>query len=122
MIVKSLIAAGTVAASLVAFAPAQQAQAGVDIDIHFGLPGYTPGFYPGYGNGYGYGYGHPVQSWYGAISCHRGKNIVKWNGFNKVKSVDCSLPGYKYTGWKSGRKYLVRVNARGNIAGVNRIG
>ena len=113
MIAKSLIAAAALAASITAFAPAQQAQAGVDIDVNLGFGGYYPG----------YGYGHyPVYNpYYSAISCHKGKKIVNWSGYNNVHAVDCSLPGYKYVGWKWGHKYLVRVNSGGNITGVNRI-
>ena len=115
MITKSLIAAAAVAASVTAFAPAQQAQAktNIDIGIGFGFGGYNPG----YGYGYGYGYAPVYDPYFGAISCHRGKKIVKWAGFNNVQPVDCSLPGYKYTGWKWGHKYLVRVNGGGNITG-----
>ncbi len=115
MISKSLIAAAAVAASITAFAPAQQAQArtNIDIGIGFGFGGYDPG--------YGYGY-YPVYDPYlGAISCHKGKKIVKWSGYNNVQPVDCSLPGYKYTGWKWGHKYLVRVSGGGNITGVQMI-
>jgi hypothetical protein len=115
MIAKSLIAASAVAASLVAFAPAQEAQAGVDIDVHFGVPGYYP-YYPVYPV-----YPVVVDPWYGAISCKKGKNIVKWSGFSKVNAVDCSLPGYKYTGWKYGHKYLVKVSGSGDIYSVHRI-
>ncbi len=125
MILKSLLAAGAVAASLVAIAPAHQAQAGVNIDLQIGVPGYYPvygyGYGYGYGDGYGYGYGHPVRHWDDAISCKKGKKIVKWNGFHKVNAVDCGLPRYKYTGWKSGHKYLVTVNRLGGIADVERI-
>jgi hypothetical protein len=109
MITKSLIAAAAVAASITAFAPAQQAQAGVDIDVNLGFGGYYPG--------YGYGYYPAYTPYYGAISCQKGKKIVKWSGYHNVNAVDCSLPGYKYTGWKWGHKYLVRVNGGGNITG-----
>lgn len=115
MITKSLIAAAAVAASVAAFAPAQQAQAktNIDIGIGFGFGGYYPG--------YDYGYAPVYHPHYSAISCHRGKKIVRWHGYNNVNPVDCSLPGYKYTGWKWGHKYLVRVNGGGNITGVQRI-
>lgn len=111
MITKSLIAAAAIAASVTAFAPAQQAQAGVDIDVNLGFGGYYPG----------YGYYPVYDPYFGAISCHKGKKIVRWHGYNNVNPVDCSLPGYKYTGWKWGHKYLVRVNGGGNITGVQMI-
>ncbi len=119
MITKSLIAAAAVAVSLTALAPVQQAQAGVDIDVHLG----GLGVYPGYGYGYGYGGGYyPVMDpYYGGISCHKGKKIVKWSGFNNVNAFDCSKPVYQYMGWKFGHKYKVKVNMGGNIIGVKKI-
>ncbi len=38
-----------------------------------------------------------------------------------MKAIDCSLPGYRYTGWKNGKKYVVSVNRWGNIYKVNKI-
>ncbi|MCB1379602.1 MAG: hypothetical protein KDK89_14735 [Alphaproteobacteria bacterium] len=114
MIAKSLIAAAAVASTMALAAPVQQAQAGVDIDVNIG-----GGWYPGYGYGYDYDYGYyPKKNF---VSCHKGKKIVRWSGFHNVHAVDCSLPGYKYTGWKFGKKYIVRVNRYGNITGVHKI-
>ena len=112
MIGKSLIAAAAVAATVGLALPASQAQAGVGINIGIGLGG---GYFPGY-----YEPGYPVyQPNY--ISCKKGRNIVDNSGFNFVKAVDCSLPGYRYTGWKNGKKYLVSVNRWGNIFKVQKI-
>ncbi len=107
MIAKSLIAAAALAASITAFAPAQQAQAGVDIIVNVGFGGHYRG----------YGYGHyPVYNrYYGPISCQRGKNIVDRSGFYNVRAVDCALPGYKYTAWRGRHEYLVKVNGSGYI-------
>lgn len=115
MFTKSIITAA--AAVTIAFAvPATVAQAktNFDFNVNLGLMG------PGYGYGYGYGDYEPVYN-YGAISCHKGRQIVKWQGFNKVKSIDCSLPGYKYSGWKFGHKYIVRVNGAGDITSVKKV-
>jgi hypothetical protein len=111
MIAKTLIAAAAIATTFAVAAPVQQAEAKTNIDINIGLGAgsFYPGFYPSY-------YSHP-----GYISCHRGKKIVDYSGFNKVNAVDCSLPGYKYTAWKHGHKYFVRVNGNGRITNVNRI-
>lgn len=119
MITKSLIAAAAVAVSLTAFAPVQQAQAktNFDIDIGIGLGG--GGFYPGYGYDGGY---YPVMDPYmGGISCHKGKKIVKWAGFNNVNPFDCGAPVYQYMAWKWGHKYKVKVNMGGDIIGVKKI-
>ena len=117
--IKSLIAAAAVAASLTALAPVQQAQAKVNVDINLGLGG---GFYPGYGYGYGGGYYPVIDPYYGGgISCHKGKNIVKWSGFHNVNAFDCGKPVYQYMGWKFGHKYRVKVNMGGNIIGVKKI-
>jgi hypothetical protein len=111
MITKSLIAAAAVAVSLTTLAPVQQAQAGVDIDVHLGG---GLGFYPGYG--YGGGYGYPVyEPYYGGISCHKGKQIVKWSGFHNVNAFDCSKPVYQYMAWKNGHKFKFKLNMAGNI-------
>jgi hypothetical protein len=113
MIAKSLIAATAVAATMaLAPVPAAEAKTNIDIKIGIGLGGYHPGYgrvyvRPGHGPGY--------------ISCHRGKNIVDASGFNKVHAVDCSLPGYRFTAWKAGHKYLVQVNRYGAIVDVDRI-
>lgn len=118
MIAKSLFAAAAAATTMTIALPAGEAQAKTNIDINLGL-GFGGGYYGGgyYGGYYGGGYyGHP-----GYISCRKGRNIVAWQGFRHVRAVDCSLPGYKYTAWKFGRKYLVRVNAHGYITHVSRI-
>ena len=114
MFAKSLIAAAAIATSFAVAAPVQQAEAKTNVHINIGLgvggfyPGYyEPGYYPSYGPGY--------------ISCRKGSRIVNWSGFNRVNAVDCSLPGYKYTAWRNGHKFVVRVNGNGNITGVRRI-
>ena len=119
MFAKSLIAAAAIAATFAVAAPLQaEAKTNVDINIGFGIggfyPGYAePGYYPAYGYGYGYNRGH--------ISCQKGGRIVDRSGFNRVRPVDCSLPGYRYTAWRHGHKFVVTVNRFGNITRVNRI-
>ena len=111
MIIKSLIAATALTASLMAFSPPQKAEAGVDINISVGFPGY-----------YGYGSRYPIfNPRYSPMNCYNGKNIVRWSGFHKVNAIDCSLPAYKYTAWKSGHKFLVSVNRRGNVMSARKI-
>jgi hypothetical protein len=115
MIGKTLIAAAAVATTM-AVLPASQAQAGVDVNIGIGL-GAFPGYYnPGYPV---YDPGYPVHK--NNISCKKGRNIVDNSGFNFVKPIDCSLPRYKYTAWKNGKKYVVSVNRWGSIVKVQKI-
>lgn len=134
MIAKSLIAAAAVAATLSVALPAEDAKADVDVTIGIGAGGYHSGYgYDDYGYAPGYvhgGYDHGYDDDYGYggyrpyrshISCGRGRNIVDNSGFNKVKPVDCSLPGYRYTAWKKGHKYMVRMNGKGNITDIRRI-
>lgn len=135
MLTKSLFAAAALAATLAVAIPAPEAQAktNFDIDVNLGLPIYGDGYGYGYDNDYGYdyGYGHgygrdgyyPAHGGYGhyGISCSKGRQIVRWSGFRNVKAVDCDRPGYKYTGWKHGRKFLVRVSGSGSITSVKRV-
>jgi hypothetical protein len=116
MIAKSLIAAAAVAASLTAFAPVEQAQAKIHVDVNLGL--YGGGFYPG-DYGYGGGYYPVIDPYYGGgISCYKGKKIVKWAGFYNVHPFDCSAPVYQYQAWKFGNAYKVKVNMSGDIIKV----
>jgi hypothetical protein len=109
--IKSLIAATAVAASLTAAVPAQQAEAKthVDINLGFGFGGFDPG--------YGYGYAPVYHSYYG-ISCGQGGNVARWAGFYNVHAFDCGGPMYRYTGWKYGRPYVISVGIGGHLRGV----
>lgn len=128
MIAKTLIAAAAIAATMTFALPAQEAKADVDVNIGIGV--FPAG---GYGHGYGYGfddYGY-VDHGYGwgyhserrpyRISCGQGRRIVDRSGFNRVRPVDCELPGYRYSAWKHGKKFMVRVNGRGNITDIRRV-
>jgi opacity protein-like surface antigen len=126
MMTKSLFAAAAVAVTMTVALPAQEAKADIDVDIDVGFGGFLPGYYYyGYDNDdfydgdYGYD-SHPVHRPY-HISCSAGRRIVDRSGFNRVKAVDCELPGYRYTARKRGQKYMVRVNGRGVITSVSRI-
>ena len=114
MITKSLIVAAAVAASLTALAPVQQAEAKVKLNLDANIYLGNPGFNPGYGYGYG-GYYPVYQPYYGGISCHKGKQIVKWSGFHNVNAFDCSEPVYQYMAWKNGHKFKFKLNMAGNI-------
>jgi hypothetical protein len=134
MIGKTLIAAAAVAATFAVALPASEAKADVDVDIGIGIVpgGYYAGGYTGGGYyqggydydrayGYGHGYGHGYRPYRKGISCGTGRNIVADAGFNRVRALDCELPGYRYTARKNGHKFVVRVNARGNITDIRRV-
>ena len=64
----------------------------------------------------GYGYG------YSKISCARGRSIVDWNGFDRVRTVECDGLTYTYNAKRHGQTYQVLVNSRrGTITRVSRI-
>lgn len=111
MLIKSLIAAAAVATGLVAAIPAEKAEAKVVINVGVGGPGY----YPDYGYG---GYYPVIDPPFHGISCHKGRKIVKWNGFHHVNAVDCSAPVYQYNAWKGGMAFRVKVSASGHIIKV----
>ena len=128
MIAKSLLAAAALAATMTLAMPATEAKADVDVQIGIGFGGYVPGYFGGgYGHRYDYdydldyGYGHYPVHRPNRISCNTGRRIVDNSGFNRVRAVDCDLPGYRYTARRNGHKFMVRVNGRGEITGVSRI-
>ena len=119
MFMKSLIAAAAIA-SFATLAPVEQASAKTKIDVDVGIGfGFGGGYYPGYGYGYGVDVGY--GGGWGGISCHKGKNIVKWAGFHNVSAIDCSAPVYRYNARKFGEWYRVRVNMSGNIISVKHL-
>jgi hypothetical protein len=74
----------------------------------------TPAQAHGWHGGW-HGGGHGTHK----ISCHRGRRIVRWSGFRRVKPVKCFGKYYVYRGWKWGKPYRVRVHSRrGFVAGA----
>jgi hypothetical protein len=115
MLTKSKIITLAVLASLgLLMAAPAEAKSNVDFNVGIGIG--VGGFYPG---GYGGYYGGYYEPTYYGVSCGEARSIVKGNGFYKVKAIDCSAPSYKFIAWQGGNKYKVRVNAAGNITGVN---
>ncbi len=113
MLAKSLIAIAATAFTLTAL-PMTQAQAS-NADINVGIGGYIgPGYVGGYvGTGYDDDYGPS------AVSCSQARKIVRWNGFNNVKPLDCSAPSYRFSGWRDGNTYKIRVNSWGDITRIS---
>lgn len=117
MTAKSLIAAAALSLSLAAMLAPAPAEAKTHVDFSVGIgvgPGYYGPAYPGYYGPVGY-----YEPDYGGISCWKAQKIVAGHGFHNVHAIDCSAPNYKFTGWKGGDKYRVRVNSWGNITGVS---
>jgi hypothetical protein len=116
MLTKSMIAIAAAALALTIALPGGEAQAKTDVDINVGI-GFGGFIDPGYGYGYaGVGYDHDYAPDY--VSCSQARKVVRWNGFKGVKALDCSAPSYRFSGWKSGKKYSIKVNGWGDITGV----
>jgi hypothetical protein len=138
MIMKSILAATAVAATLFAVVPAAEAnhrhKPHVNIDIGIGDPVYNPGYYdpsfddpppprrrrPVYQSDYGYE--DPVD--YGddyTISCGQGRQIMRHSGFRNVRTVECDGQNFKYTGYRRGASWIVMIDSRtGEIIRRNR--
>ncbi len=112
MLTKSMIAIAAIAVAVTAL-PAGNAEAksNVDINIGIGLGGYIG---PGYGYG-GYGYYRPAYDDHYGMSCSGARKVVKWHGFHKIRSLDCSAPTYRFSGWKGGNRYKIKVSSSGEI-------
>ena len=115
MLIKSIFAAATVALALTAALPAGTAEAKTNVDINVGIG--LGGFYgPGYGQGY---YEPAYEPSHSHVSCSNARKIVRWNGFKGVKALDCSAPSYRFSGWRGGQKYSIKVNSWGEITHVS---
>jgi hypothetical protein len=133
MIMKSILAATAVAATLSIAAPAAEARhIHVGVGIGLGDPGYYPGYYdppppppryrprPVYEPDYGYDDTPDYEDRY-TLSCGQGRQIVRRSGFRDVRTVECDGQNYKYTGYRRGDTWLVMVDSRtGEIIRRNR--
>lgn len=133
MFLKSLIAVATVASAVSFASVPAKAETTVDVGIGIGLGGFYPGDGYGYGDD-GYADDYPVYPRhrrrhfddyapvlsYG-VSCNRGRNIVRSEGFRNVRAYDCSAPTYAYKAWRDGELYRVKVSYRGRIISVRPI-
>jgi hypothetical protein len=133
MTFKSLIAAATLALGLAVALPAAESRADVDVDIGFGVgvvgggygyghrPGWRPGGYAAYPvRPYLYDY---EDAWAedDYVTCRQGRKILRRYGFHDIKTENCRQPHYKYTGWRKGREFLIRMNSRGEVNRITRI-
>ena len=113
MLTKSMIAIAAALAITAAF-PAAQAEAKTNVDINVGLG--IGGFGPGYGY---YDTGYDDEDGPSFVSCGQARKVVRWNGFQNVKALDCSAPSYRFSGWRGGEKYTIKVNSYGDITRVS---
>ena len=113
MLTKSMIAIAAATFALTAALPIERAHAGSNFDINVGL-GF--GGYVGPGPGYG---SVDVEFEGEYVSCAQARKMVRWNGFSDVKSLDCSAPNYKFSGWRDGNKYKIKVNSWGDITRIS---
>jgi hypothetical protein len=137
MIMKSILAATAVAATLAVAAPAEahhHHKLHIGLGINLGDPGYYPDYNPGYYDppppppryvprprpvyvepDYGYD-----QEDYG-VSCGQGRRIVRNSGFYNVSTIECDGQNFKYEAERRGRTYIVKLDSRtGEIIQANR--
>lgn len=48
----------------------------------------------------------------GRVSCRSALRMISRRGFEDVRTRDCVGTSYRFVGWKHGRQYMVKVNAR----------
>lgn len=134
MIMKSILAATAVAATLAAAAPAAEAHhhhIHLNIGIGLGDPGYgypppppvyapppPPAYYPPPPPPRYYDPSADYADSYG-ISCGEGRQIVRESGFYHVRTVECDGQNFKYTGYRHGNSYIIKVDSEsGDILGA----
>jgi hypothetical protein len=144
MTLKTLAFAGLAAAGLALGAGAADAKTRVHIGIGIGTGCVYPydNCYGGYGGGgydagYGYYGGYPQEDYvyrprhhhygydyssdgdYGGLSCGEARRIVRDQGFRHVEARDCSGLRYRFTGWRDGDPYLIKLSSQsGQIISV----
>jgi hypothetical protein len=136
MIMKSILAATAVVATLAAVAPAAEAHHKKHhVYLGIGIGEEYPGYYdpppppPRYrprprpvyvepDDGYD-GYGDDEESY--RLSCSEGRRVVRNSGFRDVRAVECDGQNYKYTGYRRGDTWIVMIDSRtGEIIRRNR--
>jgi hypothetical protein len=111
MFAKSMIAAA-LALSIAAALPASKAEAKSDIDINIGI---------GFGGAYD---GTGFADWEHdepLISCAEARSIVRHQGFRNIRTLDCSAPNYRFSGWIGFRQYTIKITDEGLIKRIRQI-
>ena len=109
MMRKTVIAAGAIAAALMAYQPAP---AVADAVIQFVFPGGSVGI----------GDGHSDRRHRASrVSCRDARHIVRDNGFHNVDTVDCDGDSYRFHARRHGDKWRINLDAwSGRITSVRR--
>lgn len=121
---RSLIIAGTIAATALLAAPAE---AKTRVSVYFGVPFYSYQVHPGYRYYDGYG-------WYDYrmypdiryrfrdhrpgfhLTCGQARRMVQQSGYRNVQARDCVGRTYAFSAMRRGNHVIIYVNARsGNI-------
>lgn len=131
---KGTLAAGVVAATMAAFAGAADAKTNVQIGIGIGVPGWgNDRCYWEFDDRYcdrGYrpsGFIEPPRYYdpprgYGRVSCREARQIVREEGFRRVRTESCGGKYHRFIGFQDGEPYLIRVRSRnGAIRSVDPI-
>lgn len=113
MLKKTILAAATVAVSLVAFQPAAQA-GNLQVEVHFGGGhgghGHWGGGHGGHGGHGHWGGGHGGHG-YHKLTCHRGKVKLRWNGYRHIRATDCRGRYYGFRAIRGHKIYKITMNA-----------
>ena len=93
-----------------------------------GYGGFDDGYYGGYGrppypDPYDRPYPQPLPQWWGEqpeeiivwITCGQGKELLFQRGYYNVKTDNCRGPNYRYTAWRGGERFDIRMSASGEI-------
>jgi hypothetical protein len=126
---KTLLAAGALAAVIGIALPATAAKADVAVGIGVGIYppvsagiGWGGGYDGGYGGGYGGGYHRPRYPDYDRyVSCRDGRRILWRSGYSGIEVRSCRGGFYRYTAWRNGKQFLMAVDARGDVSRLRRI-
>lgn len=94
---KTILAATTIAVSMIAFQPAAQA-GDFQLRIHLG------------GGHWG---GHWDDHWDGPwkLTCRQGKRKLRHRGYYRINAFDCHGQFYKYRVVRNGKIFRIRMNA-----------
>jgi hypothetical protein len=91
------------------------------------IPSPGPGYYGGYDQDTGiYRRFRPRYHDdydYGRLSCGEARRLVRRQGFRHIEARDCSGSRYRFTGWRRGTPFSIRISARsGRIISINPLG